>query len=186
MVRVDRFDGDTVTNVHSTDGEFVGDGLSNPAVVDDSSVGCVKSLQPNGIRFDFGDLAGADPAQAGNRVGAAARLEIVEPGQFPGVGRHDELAAALVGDRVVIAVVVHQPRTLHAQPGLQRAGLVVDAAVNHPGVVAALVPGGGGLPLQHRDGVVGTPGDPLPGHGQADDAGADDDEVMLRFHTQPT
>ena len=91
----------------------------------------------------------------------------------------DQLAAALVRDVVLFAVLVHQPRALDAQPGLQRAWLVVDSAVDHPGVVPGLVLRRTRLALQHRDRVLGKAQQPLPGHRQTDDARTDDDEVMI-------
>jgi len=78
----------------------------------------------------------------------------------------------------VIAVLVQQPRAFDTQPGLERTGLVVNAAVDDPGVVSGLVLRGGGLALENSDGVVGTAGDPLPGDGETDDPGADHDEIV--------
>jgi hypothetical protein len=59
--------------------------------------------------------------------------------ELGGVGRDDHLAAALVGDAALLAVVVHLACALHAQARLERAGRVVDARVDHARVVAGLM-----------------------------------------------
>lgn len=175
---VDETDRDAVADLDTAGHEFRSDRPGDQAIVDDAGVRGVKCLQPNGIRFDRGDLVGADTAQARHRVGEAASFEIVQAGQFVGVEGNDELAAPLIRDGAGVAVLVHQPRTLDAQPGLQRPGLVVDAAVDHPGVVARLVLRGRGFAFQDHDGVVGAPSSPFPGHRQADDPGADHRKVV--------
>ena len=93
--------------------------------------------------------AASMPAQAGHAVGLAAALELVQAVQLGGVGRDDHLAAALVRDAPLLAVLVHLARALDAQAGLERAGRVVDAGVDHAGVVAGLMRADLGLALEH-------------------------------------
>src|SRR5947199_286533 len=81
---------------------------------------------------------GAPAAQAGDRVGASAALELVQARALALVQRDDDLAAALDGDAALLAVVVQPRGALDAQARLQRPRLVVDPGVDDPGVVAGL------------------------------------------------
>ena len=77
----------------------------------------------------------------------------------------------------------HVPRyhqlapALHAVPRLPAAGLVIDAAVDHPAVVAGLVIGQGALLLQQQDVQRGEALLQLVHRGRADDATAHDHHV---------
>ena len=90
-----------------------------------------------------------------------------------------DLAAALVGDAVLVAEVVQPADALDAQPRLQRAGLVVDAGVGDAGVRAGLVHADAVLALEHDDPGVRVAALELARGRQADDAGADDREVAV-------
>ena len=81
------------------------------------------------------------------------------------------------GMPALLAVLIQLPPSLHAQPGLQRAGRVVEARVDDARVVAALVGGELGLPLEHADRRSRTAVDQLAGDRQADDPAPDDGEV---------
>src|SRR5438105_4227499 len=63
-------------------------------------------------------------------------------------GGDDDLAAAVGGDAALGAEGVDLAVALHAQARLERAGRVVDARVDHPAVMAALVLGDGRLFVQ--------------------------------------
>ena len=93
--------------------------------------------------------AAGQAAQPAHAVLAPAPLELAETAQLALVARHDQLAAALVGDGVLLAVGVHLPRPGDAQPGLERTGLVVDAGVDHAAVGAALTAGHVRSALEH-------------------------------------
>ena len=60
-----------------------------------------------------------------------------------------------------------------AQRGLQASRQVIDAGVDHPAVVAALVRGDPVFLLQHGHADAGEPDGQLACDRQADDAGAD-------------
>jgi hypothetical protein len=175
---VDRTDRGAEAHRDAGGREFAGQRPSHRGIVDDSGIGCMKRLQPNGIGLDLGDLLRPDPPQPRHVVGDAAGLQVVEPAQLVGRHRDDQLAAALMADAVVLAVLVHQAGALDAQPGLERSRLVVDTAVDHPGVVAGLVPCRPVLTLEDGHRVGGAAHGPLPGHRQTDDAGSDDDQVI--------
>src|SRR5215218_2248918 len=87
-------------------------------------------------------------AQPRDSVGVTAALKLVESGQLPGVARHDQLAAAFVRDLSLVAEVVELACPRDAQLSLQRAGSIVDAPVDYATVVAGLVAGDLGLPLE--------------------------------------
>ena len=90
------------------------------------------------------------------------------------VGREDQLAAALVRDRALVAVRVQLARSLHAQPRLQRAGPVVDARVDHARAVAGLVRGQLAARARARTPTRADDVCQLARDGQPDDAAADD------------
>jgi hypothetical protein len=129
------------------------------------------------VRLDLGDLIGPDPAQPRDAVGSSSALELVQPLQLGAVGGDDDLAAALAGQALALAVLVHLVGPLHAQPSLQRAGDVVDAGVDHARVVPRLVDGELRLALEHADARAGTASQQLAGDREAEDAAADHGDV---------
>jgi hypothetical protein len=107
----------------------------------------------------------------------AAALELIQALELRAVGRDDHLAAALERDRPAFAVLIHLACAFDAEPRLQRAGHVVDARVDHARVVARLVGADLALALEHADAGLRVARKQLAGHGEADDAAADDREV---------
>ena len=97
------------------------------------------------------DLAGVDPRRSPRTPLARPRRSSSAGARARRLGREDELAAALAGDPVAFAVLVHLPRPFHAQPCLQRARRVVDTGVDDAGVVSRLVARDLGLALEHAD-----------------------------------
>jgi hypothetical protein len=138
----------------------------------------VQRRQSRGLGLDLADLGRGHPPQTTYAVRATPRLELVQPRQLALLQRYDQLAAALVRDRVLVAELVHEPRALDAESSLQRARSVVDAAVDDSGVVAGLVPGDLGLLVDDRQPQAGAPREQLPGNRESDDAGADHDDVV--------
>jgi hypothetical protein len=131
-----------------------------------------------GVRLDRAQAAGVQPPQVRHAVGARTPLELREPRQLVLAERDDELADAVDGDGAALAVGVHARGAVDAQPGLQRAGRVVDAGVDHAAVVAALVCGRRGLALDDEQAAAGAAREHLAGHGEPDDAGPDDEGVV--------
>jgi hypothetical protein len=66
-------------------------------------------------------------------------LELLQARELDVVGRDDQLSATLARDLALLAIRIQLARAFDTQTGLQRAGLVVDAGVNNPRVVARLV-----------------------------------------------
>src|SRR5438445_12309330 len=103
------------------------------------------------VRLDLLDAGGVQPAQAGDPVGPATTLELLQARELRGVGRDDQLAASLARDPPPLAVLIQLARSGDAQARLQRPRLVVDAGVDHAGVVAGLMAAELGLALEHAE-----------------------------------
>ena len=95
-------------------------------------------MQPDGVRLDLAEFVGADEAESGQAVGFSALAEVFEAGEFVGVGGDDDLATDVMRDGVFAAELDHGRGAGHAEAGLQRAGLVVDAGVDDAAFVSAL------------------------------------------------
>ena len=113
-------------------------------------------------------------------VGLAAHGQRHQGRQFAVLRRHDELAALVEGDMMALEEGVEQTPALHAQARLQRPRSVVQAGVDdlgvarrHAGADAAFAfHDGHGFAIA-RQGVA---------TGQADRAGADNDDVEISAH----
>ena len=138
-----------------------------------------SAATPARVRLQLRQLAAVQPPQPRHAVGAPAALELRQGGQLVRLGGDHHLAAALVLDAVALAVLVQEPRALHAQPRLQRPGGVVDAGVHHAAVAAGLVRGQLGFLLEHPDRQARVALGQLARGRQAHDAGADDGHVAL-------
>ena len=77
---------------------------------------------------------------------------------FEGIGRDEEFPAGLERDPVVATELLGRDRALAAEPGLQRAGLVVDAGVDDAAVVAGLVLAEIAAPSRSARSAPGRPG----------------------------
>jgi hypothetical protein len=96
---------------------------------------------------------GADhPAR--DAVGLASSLELLKRRQLYGVGRHHELAADLDKDPIVLGEAPHRRCSGRAQRCLEAAGLVVEAGVNHAGVVPGLMLSRARFLLEHGNGMA--------------------------------
>src|ERR1019366_6924849 len=136
-----------------------------------------------------GECRAASPWHSGSMsriaVGVSARLELGQSWQLIVPQGDDQLPAALVRDRVRVAELIHQPGALDAQPGLERAWLVVHAAVDYARVMARLVIANGGVLIDHDDFRPRAAAQHLACHGEPDDPGSyDGDVVPLRGHAR--
>src|SRR5437879_11098077 len=93
------------------------------------------------MRLDLADLFSLQQGQPRHPVRFAAPEELLQFGQLGLLGRDDQFADTPVGDAPLIAIGCEQRRPLNTQPGLQRAGRVIDAWMDDPAVVTALVTG---------------------------------------------
>jgi len=89
--------------------------------------------------------------------------------------RHDQLAAALVGDPLFGAEPVEGARAFDAEGSLQGARLVIEAGVDDAAVVPALMSGEAVFRLEHGHGCAAL----RQRHGRrgADQTAADDGDV---------
>ena len=108
----------------------------------------------------------------------AALMKLLEPAQFGLVHRHHQFAANLVGNGVLPAKSHHLADAGDGEHGLGRAGLVVQAGVQHSAVVASLVPAHGGFLFQDRDARAGQSAPQFAGGCQSDDAATDNNQVF--------
>ena len=96
---------------------------------------------------------------------------------------HQHLAAALEGHVQLPGQLSHELVALHAQPGLQRAGVVGEAPVDHPGVAPAGLIAHVQIFLQYAD-FQAVPAH-FPGNGAAHHAAADDQHIIKLLHIHP-
>jgi hypothetical protein len=179
-LRVDVLDGAAGDDLAAGRADLGGERAGDRLEVHDRGPRRVQRLDAAHVRFDVRDLGGGDALEAGDAVGGAAALELVELRPLGLRDRDDQLAVAARGQAALDAVVVQLARALGAEAGLERAGRVVDAGVQDAGVVPGLVEALDGLALEHRDGAVGAACQQLARDREADDAGADHDDVGLR------
>jgi hypothetical protein len=113
----------------------------------------------------------------------AARFQFAEAGNFGVVGGNDDLPANFMGDSVFAAEIRHQADSAHGKPGFQRAGLVVEAAVEHAAVVRALVASGSVFFFKDADRRARLAEQQLAGDGKAHDPAANDEMVLFFQHS---
>ncbi len=154
---------------------------AHAAVVDDPRVGDVDRADARGVGLQLVQPVAADDF-ARHAVGLAALVNPLEGRQLFFVDGDDHLAANFVGDALLLAELDQGLATLAAVDRLERAGLVVDARVNHARVAARLVCSEAGLFFEHDDFFTGIEPLKLITSGEADDAAADDCDVALGGH----
>ena len=137
------------------------------------------------MRLDLPQLLRSDRPQTGDAVCVTALLEIGEPIQLGFVERDDQLAAGLVGDAVLVGELLHARLALHAELCLERAGLVVDAGVQHAAVVSALVLPRPVFLVHNGNQQLWMTSVQLASRTQPDDSCSDDDDVIGRSHRSP-
>jgi hypothetical protein len=147
-------------------------------VVDDGRRGGEQRGHPRHPGLQLAQLRAADPADPGHAVGGGAPLELAEPDLLGRVPRDHELAALVPDEAAIRAVGAQQVHAAPGHPGLGRARGIVDPGVHDPGVVPGLVRGDGRLLLE--DNHVNACRRQTPGHREADDAGPDDADGLVR------
>jgi len=110
-------------------------------VVGDSRGRHVQPGQAAAMRFDLARLYLVQHFQTEDSVGLPAFQQSLQPGNFFGTGRNNDLAADLDRNSVLATEGLHRGRALHAQFGLQRTGLVIDSGMNDAAVVSTLMAG---------------------------------------------
>src|SRR5262249_27469903 len=148
------------------------------APVDDTGLRREDSLDAGRVRLDLLDLLRPDHPQTRHAVGGGAVPEVLEPWQLGLVDCHDQLAALLVANSLLLAVLVRLLTALGAETGLQRTRRVVDAGVDHPRVVPGLMLPDRRLFLEDRDARARSPHEKIARRGEADDAAPHDHDVV--------
>ena len=129
------------------------------------------------VRLDLAHLAGAEPSQAFQAVGAAARFQVAETGHLGLVGGHHDFAADLVRDAVLQAKRHHLADARNRQARFDRSGFVIQPGMQHAAVMAGLVAPHLVFLFKHGDAGAGEPEAQTVCGGQSDDAAADDDDA---------
>ena len=103
----------------------VGIDLRHLLVVDDAGLRDQQPGDADGMWLILTDLLGSQATDAFQTIGLAASFELSQCRQLAGVCGHDEFAAALMGDAMLLTELVHGPATHHAVASLERAGPVI-------------------------------------------------------------
>ncbi len=108
----------------------------------------------------------------------SALVQVLEQWELAFLGRDDQLADVAILDALAVAVLPQRAPAFDAELGLERAGLVVDARMDDAAVVAGLMRGKQLLFLEQDELEVRMAQEQLPRRRQADDAAADDRDVV--------
>src|SRR5262249_38960065 len=113
-------------------------------------------------------------------------IEIFQTPELSLVQGHDHFAAQVIGDAMLIAETQQLLLPGDAEPRLKRAWFVVDTGMDHAAIVPGLVHGEAILLLKDRQPEVWILLEQLERRGQADDAAADDRDVIVPLsHGEP-
>jgi len=159
--------------------DFANEGVTDRLVIDDAFLWNAQCCEAGGMGFDFAELLSAKPLEAFEAVLGSTRFEFAKATDFGFVCGDDDFSADFVGDPVFAAEIRHQTDSAHGKAGLQRAGLVIEAAVEDTAVVRALVAAGAVFFFKDADRRSGFAEKQLAGDGEAYDAAPDDKMVML-------
>src|SRR5579859_4234567 len=163
--------------------------LADQRVVRDSGRWNYQRLQTRRVRLDLAQFLGTDQPQTRQPVGLSALAQFFQPGQFVFACGDDDFSTHVVRNAMLAAELHHCGGSRHAQPRLQRTGLVVDAGVNYAAVVPALVAGNSTFLLQHQQALAREAAGDLQPYTEANGAATDDDYVVARIghaKTRPT
>ena len=119
--------------------EFASDMVGNRGKVDDTGAGNAESVDADCGRLEFADLARSKTPQRIEAVRTPPPFEFVKRSDLRSAGRYDHFARSPMGNPGLGAELVHLPRSLYCQAGLERSRAVVETGVNDTAVVATLV-----------------------------------------------
>ena len=158
---------------------------ANCRVIDDALLRHAQRSDAADVRLALKHRLAPEKLDALKSVLPAALLEFAQALQLGVVARHDQFAADLMRDVGFPAKLDHLPDAPHGENGLGRARLVIEAAMQHAAVVAALVAANFRLLFEQANAAPRLHGLQPPRRRQADNASADD--KVVRFHpcTQP-
>ncbi len=161
--------------------------LRHPREVDDRGLGRVQRCDSRGVRLELGEPLRADQLDARDAVRKRAAVELEEPRALLLTRRDDDLAAPEHRDPACVAIREQPLGAAHAEPRLERARRVVDAAVDDPARAAGLVRADDRLLVEDGDRGARYARLQLARDSEPEDPGADDDSVVpRRAHRQVT
>ena len=160
----------------------VGQRTRHAAIVDHRRLGCVQRADADRVGLDLGDLPAVELAEAANPVRCGATAELREALELRLVDGDDQLPAVIDRDSLLRRVPLHRLLAPDAERCFQRAGRVVDAAVQDPGVVAGLVEADLPLLVDHQHAQRRTRQQEGPCRREADDSGTHDEDVVTAIH----
>ena len=138
-------------------------GQHQPVAVDDARGGRPQGASAAQFGLQRPCLLGRPGLEVRHAEAGGIGADGGERGQLSCVGGDDQLAATAVRDAAVGAIAVKEPLAGDAEPGLEAAGGVVDAGMDHLAVARAGLGADGVGTLEH-DGLE-------PGHGEPARAG---------------
>ena len=164
-----------------TCGRDAGHLLGGTPEIDDAGAAHTHPGDALTVRLDLADLLWSDPFHAFDAVGDAGVVDLLQARQFVLVGGHDEFAAYIVLNAMLLGEGDEFAASGNTILGLEAAGLVVDAAVDDPAVVAGLVIGERFLLFEQQDAQVGEPRLHLIQGGRTYDASTHDHHIPVRL-----
>ena len=158
-------------------GKLLRQRFADSGVIHDPFLRNMKSSNTPDVRFDLPHLFGLEQRQPLQAVLLSALVQGAQPRRLGLIHGHDQLAADFVRDVVFAAERDHFLDARHRQPRLDRAGLVIQAAVQDPAVMAALVSAYAFLFFQDGDLRTGQTPAQLESCRQTNDAAANNEDA---------
>ncbi len=152
--------------------------VGDPREVDDRRLRRVERPDARGVRLELAQPLRPDQLDARHAVRERAAVELVEPRQLVLARRDDDLAAAEHRDAALVAVREQPLRAVDAEPRLERAGRVVDAAVDDAARAPGLVARRRSAPCRAPRAAARPPRLELPRDREPEDPRADDGDVV--------
>ena len=158
--------------------DFIFERLCDGRVIDNAFLGHMQSSDSADVGFDCSHLVRFKPTQPGQPVLLAALVQESEARDFSGVGCDYKFAADFVRHFVRPAKLGHLANAFYGQLRFCGAGFVIQTTMQDAAVVAGLMLAEGGFFFQQGDGRGGECLKMFVGGGKADEAAADDDELL--------
>jgi len=140
-------DGALQADLTALSANHLGHGFADFAVIDNAGRIEKQAAQTDDVGFALAQLVGVQAFDL-QLIQLRARIKCLHALHFQGRGGHQQLAAHLELDPVFAAKPFGGLGAAFAQIGLEAAGGVVDAGVNHPAVMPGLVLGQRGFFFQ--------------------------------------
>src|ERR1043166_2422049 len=153
-------------------------------VVDNSGGGHDQRLHTQSIGFQLFEPLAPDYFETLKSIRKPATMKLVEPRYLLLAGGDDDFPAQLVGDIVLIAEFNERFPTGHAGAGFERTGAIVKSGMNDAAIVAGLVLREIGFLVEQQKFRTWVSARELQRRGEANNAAADNRNVVLGGHNQ--